>query len=174
VREAKRQGHEWVLIIEDDCAPCEGFAERWPPLREELWKTRGEWDVFLGGPTQVHGPASHLTQQIMLIGHAYALHFYVICSRNYDKVLMWDGDEHGPIDVYYRDIFQIAATTPLIAIQRPSPSDILGKDVDYSIYFSDSETALQKLSYGERTRLGTVLLLVASISLIAYIWKGRK
>lgn len=174
VTEAKRRGQEWVLIIEDDCAPCDGFAQRWPPLREELWANRGGWDVFLGGPTQIHGPAKHLSTNIILIGHGYALHFYVICARNYDAVLKWDAEEHGPIDVYYRDIFQIATTMPLIAIQRPSPSDIRGIDVDYSDIFSDSEDALQRLSYGERTRVGTVVLLFASIGLIAYIWRGRK
>jgi GR25 family glycosyltransferase involved in LPS biosynthesis len=174
IKEAKRSGYKWVLIVEDDCTPAAGFRERWPALRDNLWATQEKWDVFLGGPTQVHGPAQHLTESIILIGHGYALHFYVICARNYDIAIQWDADRHGPIDVYFRDVFQIATVNPLIAIQRPSPSDIRGIDVDYSDIFSDSEEALQKLSYGERTRFGTVALLFASIGLIAYIWKRSK
>jgi hypothetical protein len=174
IREAKRRQYEWILIIEDDCAPCDRFAERWPPLRDNLWATKDKWDVFLGGPTQVHGPASHLTQDIILIDHAYALHFYVICARNYDAALKWDADKHGPIDVYYRDIFQISTTLPLIAIQRPSPSDIRGINVDYSDIFSGSETTLEKLSYSGRTRVGTVLLLCASVAIVSLMWNKRR
>jgi len=174
IKEAKRRGYEWVLIVEDDCTPTAGFKDRWPALRNDLWTTRDKWDVFLGGPTQVHGPAQHLTNDILLIGHGYALHFYVICARNYDTALQWNADRHGPIDVYFRDVFNIATVNPLVAIQRPSPSDIRGIDVDYSDIFSDSEHSLERLSYGERTRIGTVVLLFASIGLIAYIWKRSK
>jgi len=174
IREAKRRGYNWILIVEDDCTPSPGFANRWPALCDDLWKKQDKWDVFLGGPTQVHGPAEHLTKDILLIDHAYALHFYVICARNYDMALEWNADRDGPIDVYFRDVFQIATVSPLIAIQRPSPSDIRGIDVDYSDIFVDSERMLQSLSYGERTRFGTVVLLIASIGMIAYIWKGSK
>jgi hypothetical protein len=174
IREAQRRGYPWVLIIEDDCAPSDTIAEKWPALCQELWETREHWDVFLGGPTHIQAPAEHLTSNLLMIDHAYALHFYVICRENYDRALKWDPEEHGQIDVYYADIFRIATVTPIIAVQRPSLSNIIGRDADYTELFTNSELALKKLSYMDRTRVGTVMLLFASLLIVGIIWKKRQ
>ena len=49
--EAARRGLPWVLVIEDDCLPVADFVARWSAIKEELWASRAEWDIFLGGPT---------------------------------------------------------------------------------------------------------------------------
>jgi len=100
----------------------------------------------------------------------YALHFYVLRASAYEKAIAWNPDRHGPIDVYYSDQFRIVTTYPLLAIQRPSTSDIKGTAANYSDFFNESDNVLQQLSYAFRTRDGTLVLLVLSTAILAALW----
>jgi hypothetical protein len=100
----------------------------------------------------------------------FALHFYVLQAAAYEKVIAWNPDRHGPIDVYYSDVLRIVTTQPLLAKQRPSMSDIKQEQIDYSDFFEESENIIQQLIYALRTRDGTVGLLVLSAAILAAIW----
>jgi len=169
-REAMRKGLPWVLILEDDCDPVADFTDRWPTVKEALWNERDSWDMFLGGPTFIQGPAEPLGPLTRIQG-AYALHFYVLRASAYEKALAWNPDRHGPIDVYYSDQFRIVTTTPLLAVQRKSMSDNEEEEVDYGHLFRQSEKVLEQLLYSARTRDGSVALLVFSVLVIAIIWR---
>jgi hypothetical protein len=174
-RDAMRRGLPWILVLEDDCDPVADFTERWPIVKEALWAERDSWDIFLGGPTFIQGPAEALGPLTRIEG-AYALHFYVLRASAYEKALAWNPDRHGPIDVYYSDQFRIVTTQPLLAVQRRSVSDNEEEEVDYGYLFRRSEHVLQQLLYSARTREGSVGLLFLSAMILAFIWwkKGRR
>jgi hypothetical protein len=163
--EAMRQGLPYVIIIEDDCIPVPEFSQRWPALLEAL-EADDEWDMFLGGPTNVQGPID-VRGPLIEIERGFALHFYVLKACAYERAIAWNPDRHGPIDVYYSDEFRVVTTHPLIATQRPSKSDILGKNVDYTGGFQHTTETIDKLLYSLQTRQGTLLLLGLSVLLVA-------
>ena len=169
-REAMRKGLPWVLIVEDDCVPVADFAQRWPVVKQALWDEYDQWDIFLGGPTYIQGPVELHGDHLIGIEGAYALHFYVLKATAYEKVIAWNPDRHGPIDVYYSDILRIVTTYPLLATQRPSMSDIRKEETDYSYFFNESDHIIKQLTYAFRTRDGTVALLALSIVAIGIIW----
>ncbi len=173
-REAMRKGLPWVLVLEDDCDPAADFTERWPVVKDALWAV-DSWDIFLGGPTFVQGPAEPLGPLTRIEG-AYALHFYVLRASAYEKAIAWNPDRHGPIDVYYSDQFRIVTTQPLLAVQRRSISDNEEEEVDYAYLFRRSEIVLEQLLYSARTRQGSMGLLFLSVIILAFIWwkKGRR
>ena len=169
-REAMRKGLPWVLIIEDDCVPVADFAARWPTIKRALWNERNAWDIFLGGPTYIQGPIEPRGKHLLEIEGGYALHFYVLQAAAFGKVIAWNPDRHGPIDVYYSNILRIVTTYPLLAKQRPSISDIKQEQTDYSDFFEESENVIQQLTYALRTRDGTVALIFVSVALLAALW----
>ena len=169
-REAMRKGLPWVLIIEDDCVPVADFAARWPTIKRALWNERNAWDIFLGGPTYIQGPVEPRGKHLLEIEGGYALHFYVLQAAAFGKVIAWNPDRDGPIDVYYSNILRIVTTYPLLAKQRPSISDIKQEQTDYSDFFEESENVIQQLTYALRTRDGTVALIFVSVALLAALW----
>jgi hypothetical protein len=172
-REAMRLGLPWVLVLEDDCDPVADFAARWPVVKNALWAERDSWDIFLGGPTFIQGPAEPLGPLARIEG-AYALHFYVLRASAYEKALAWNPDRHGPIDVYYSNQYRIVTTLPLLAVQRRSVSDNEQEEVDYGYLFRRSEHVLEQLLYAARTRDGSVALLFLSAALLSLIWWKKK
>jgi hypothetical protein len=172
-RKAMLAGLSWVLVIEDDCVPADDFAERWPAVRDALWEERDAWDIFLGGPTYVQGPAQFHGKHLVEIGSGFTNHFYVLNVSAYTKAIAWNPDRHSYIDVYYANQFRIVTTQPLLAYQRVSQSDIKHETVDYSKIFQDSERALEQLTYVLRTRSSSIVLVGLSLLAMYVIWKKR-
>lgn len=173
VREAMRHGHPWILVVEDDCVPAADFAQRWPVVKKALWEERGAWDIFLGGPTYIKGPIQPHGKHLVEIESGYALHFYVLQAAAYEKVIAWNPDRHGPIDVYYSDQLRIVTSQPILATQRNGVSDIEKKELSHDTTFDDSDRALQQLAYSFRTREGTLVLLALSVAVVAAVWWRR-
>jgi hypothetical protein len=196
-REAAARGLPWVLVVEDDCTPAcgrvgdndctpacgrvgdndctpaEDFARRWPAVREALWSSRDSWDIFLGGPTFVEGPVRRIggASDLLEVEQGFALHFYVLNTSAYATAAAWNAERDGPIDVYYSGAMRIAASPAgHLALQRPSASDIQGREVDYGREFRDSEAKLMALAHADRTRTATAGLVVASA--VALGWLG--
>lgn len=172
-REAMRRGLPWVLVIEDDCLPVADFTERWPIVKKALWNEMGSWDIFLGGPTYIQGPIEHKGKDLISIDTAFATHFYVLQAAAYERVIAWNPDRHGPIDLYYSNQLRKVTTYPMLATQRASLSDIKGTIIDYSKFFDESDDSMQQLMYAYRTRGGTVALLVVSLLAIWLISSRR-
>ena len=171
-REALRLGLPWVIVVEDDCLPSGDFAERWPVVRDALAAEKGQWDIFLGGPTYVQGPID-MRGPLIGIDTGFALHFYVLNASAYEKAIAWNADRHGPIDVYYSNQFRIVTTHPPLAVQRPSVSDIKGEYRNYTDHFDESDETFQKLFYAARNRQTTIIMLCISAGLVAYLLSRR-
>ena len=173
VREAMRHSHPWILVVEDDCVPAPDFTNRWPVVKKALWEERDAWDIFLAGPTYIQGPLQPVGNELVQIGQGFATHFYVLHASAYEKVLAWNPDRHGPIDVYYSDQLRIVTSQPILATQRNGVSDIKNKEISYAKIFDDSDRALQQLAYSFRTREGTLVLLAISMAVVAAVWWRR-
>jgi hypothetical protein len=174
IRAAKEKKLPWVLVIEDDCVPTAGFGERWPQIREDLWATREQWDIFYGGVTTVHPPVHMITTSIGTVDQARSTHFYVINEGAYDKALTW-GPDKTPIDYYWANTpIRQAFVQPFLAIQRPSESDIEEKNVDYLAWFKKAETNLTKFRYADRHRLSTFVGgVVIGAGVLWWYWRRR-
>jgi hypothetical protein len=147
IREAQKRGLPWALIVEDDCQPAPDFGARFPAVREALWKTRGQWDVFLGGPGWIEGPVRPLADgKLYEFRKGVLLHFYVIDASAYDKAAAWNPDKHGPIDEYYSvALRKVTVEPPYLASQRPSMSNIRKTGVNYENDLRRSEEKMKSL-----------------------------
>jgi hypothetical protein len=158
-RLAKQKGLDWILVLEDDCLPTPWFAQRWPKIKQTLWEERASWDIFLGGPTYLNGPIED-RKELVSVAQAMALHFYVLNSSAYEKVAAWNPDRDGPIDWYISKTLRIITATPFLAVQRPSLSDIKGKEFNYGEIFQSSQETLDKLKYAQGARGSVIAFLL--------------
>ncbi len=122
IADALQQGYESVLIIEDDTL----FADNAATVLEKSYSeaTGRGWDMFYLG-ANITSPITRLTSNLIKLNSAHAAHAYIINSSLYDVVLSYEINK--PIDVYYHDLMKertVLMCDPMIAIQRPSYSDI--------------------------------------------------
>jgi hypothetical protein len=145
---AKERKYPWVLIVEDDCVLSSTALEKFKALLPFLWNYKDDWDIFYGGTTFIkYGIRKSYDPPLFQVS-GYATHFCLIHNSSYNKIL----DNHPrhiddfkiPIDVYYSNKLRIWTTTPFIAKQRPSISDIVlttNGDAAYADYDSESNKA---------------------------------
>jgi hypothetical protein len=159
-RLAKQKELDWILVLEDDCMPTPWFAQRWPKIKQTLWEERASWDIFLGGPTYLSGPIDPVRPELVKIAQGLTTHFYVLNATAYDKVIAWNPERDGPIDWYFSKNLRIITTTPFLAVQRPSISDIKGTEFNYEGLFQSSQETLEKLKYGHERRGSVIAFLL--------------
>ena len=74
-------------------------------------------------------------------------HFCLIHRDAYKKILdkipKTPQTMKDPIDVWYSAHMRIWTTTPFLAVQRPTQSDIENKNMDYSALFDSAESMLK-------------------------------
>lgn len=83
-------------------------------------------------------------------------HFCIFPNTSYDKVIEAIKNSEDHLDLIYvgNDNIRIFCTYPFIAIQAPSYSDILKRDVKYNGLFSSSEEILKKYLESENALEG--------------------
>jgi glycosyl transferase family 25 len=147
IREAQKRNLPWVMVIEDDCQPVADFKDRFPGVKDALWKTRGQWDIFLGGPGWIDGPVRPLTEGgLYEFRKGVLLHLYVMDASAYEKAAAWNPDRDGPIDEYFSiALRKVTIEPPYLASQRPSMSNIRKTNVDYNGDLKQSEEKMRKL-----------------------------
>jgi hypothetical protein len=147
IKEAQKRGLPWVMVIEDDCQPVADFKDRFPGVRDALWKTRGEWELFNGGPGWIDGPIRPLGEGgLYEFGKGVFTHFLIVNASAYDKAMLWNLYKDGAIDKYYSvALKKVTTEPPYLAYQRPSMSNIQKKDMDYSGNLRESEEKLRTL-----------------------------
>jgi len=153
VKKAKDAGLPCAFLFEDDCQPCSAMGQ-WGAVAGFLERNSGDWDLFYGGATMVH-PVRWICGfrnpgvEIVECRHALAVHFVVYNESSYERALGWfdlpQPEEARPaIDTWLTRIgLRIWTTTPALAVQRPSFSNSLGMDVDYSGYFERANAKLE-------------------------------
>lgn len=141
---AKNRKYPWVLIIEDDCILNPNARTNFLKLLPFLWENRTEWDFFSGGTTFIreHRWIDKKLKVCQVKG--FASQFMLIHYEAYSKVidLFYKQEKIPLIDVFYKDNFRIWTSVPYISGQRPTKSDISGKEENYAELFTEAEQLL--------------------------------
>ena len=146
IRIAKENNLPWVLVLEDDCFPVEGAFQRFCELIPSLWERRNEWDIFMGGLTSPKINSIVQKSPILFNADGLTAHFSLIHQKSYHIILNDITKKPIFIDEYYRDTphIRMFCTTPQLAIQKPSMSDITGSFADYNLSFIHIDEDLMK------------------------------
>ncbi len=117
------KGNEWpyVLIMEDDCV-FQGTVETYDYLLNAIKDLPENWEVLLGGI--YNGKTEPFNNNWSRVGEFCGLHFYIVNSKAYDKILAWDGTQH--IDRWMNlknQRLKCYVTNKFVATQRPGFSD---------------------------------------------------
>jgi GR25 family glycosyltransferase involved in LPS biosynthesis len=146
VRLAKERNYPYVLILEDDCMFHQDSLRDFQRILPTLMKRHREWDIFLGGVTQIKKASMVQQHPAIYEVKAYPTHFCLLNATAYDKIL--EAYDDTEIDYFYQMHLRQWTTLPYIATQRPDKSDIINKTADYTKYFQDSATILRGLTVG--------------------------
>jgi hypothetical protein len=127
IKIAKANNWDKVLIMEDDVMFSQGFTEYTTKVFNDL---PTNWDILLGGIYHARTSVS-VNSNWNKVSEFCALHFYMVNSRAYDKLLTYDYTQH-----YDRWIGRLGINCyvpkKLFAIQEDGFSDNVGKVTDYN------------------------------------------
>lgn len=134
IENAKSNNSNCLLILEDDFLPLEGFSSR---IEDVLSNLPDDWDMFyLGGHHSI--PPVHLFSGIGRAIATSTTHAYMVNMKAYNFLINYIRSNDKQIDLIYRDLqwtmaLNIYCSIPDLVTQRPSYSDIVFQDVDYSL-----------------------------------------
>lgn len=129
IRLAKEKGWDKVLIMEDDLyIPAKEKARNY--VSEAFKKVPDDWDIILGGVYYVRNQVK-ANNYWTRIGEFCALHFYIVNSSCYDKILTYDGTNH--IDRWVGKLgLNCYVPSRFFAIQYDGFSDNVKKETNYN------------------------------------------
>ena len=155
IKMAKERGYPWVVVLEDDCEAKPDSLEQFRELLPVLWKRKSEWDIFLGGCTNVRIIKQVEVEPPIFQITGLTTHFCLYNSDAYDKII----EQYNPkndnniiqIDLYYQKKLRMVCTTPFLAVQKPGVSDIEEESVDYLPHYTNAETTLNNFLESQKT-----------------------
>lgn len=127
--DAIREGHDRILIFEDD---VEFFPNALENLTQSLKELPKDWDMFYLGANLDRFPAYEVSLHLAKLVGAYATHAYATRRRMFPILHEINRNTDIPHnDVYYAEnihpYYNCYLAVPLVAGQRESYSDIQGK-----------------------------------------------
>lgn len=126
---AKQNDWHEVLIMEDDCV-FQGKEQTYDYLLNALEDAPADWDILLGGI--YFGNVVPFNNYWNKVGEFCGLHFYIVNSKAYDKILKYDGTQHIDRFMNSKNRLNCYVTKKFLATQRDGYSDNQGKHVDLS------------------------------------------
>jgi len=141
IKKAKERNQECVLILEDDCAFLESPHELLDKAFNDLNHQPPCDILYLGA--NVLADINRVSPNLGKINGSYCAHAYVVFKKAYDHILNFNWKDYRAIDELYMNMsrdsrFNVYTVLPVLAIQRPSYSDIEQKEVNYSNVILDS------------------------------------
>jgi|GEM_PF-1188727 len=141
IRIAKERKWPYVLILEDD-AMFEDNAND-ILLRSVNEIQNHNWDVlYLGASLLAH--TTRVSDCLIKLTHAYALHAYIVNSQMYDTIL--NLPQIYEMDVHYNLIMpqhNMYMCDPMIAYQMPNYSDLQNGYRDYNAAMKEAYSELK-------------------------------
>lgn len=127
--------NENVLIFEDDAEFIDENLVYLDPILKDLSKV--EWDMFYIGGNLLR-PAYQVSKHLARLSHCYSAHAYGVNKRFIEFLVNTiEYNKSHIIDVIYGDYivpnFRCYISIPMLCIQAESYSDILKKNIDYSV-----------------------------------------
>lgn len=128
--DAKKNGYERILILEDDIEFSETFVQDWENWSSEIPE---DWEMLYLGGNLVGWHPSPVTEHVHKGEHIFAIHALGLRSSTFDSMISAI-DMNTPVDVTYGHQsvnFSSYLMVPRMAWQRPGRSDIQNKYVNY-------------------------------------------
>ncbi|GIU69780.1 MAG: hypothetical protein KatS3mg002_1016 [Candidatus Woesearchaeota archaeon] len=136
-----------VLIFEDDVKFLPNARENFELALKDLEEV--EWDMFyLGG--NICNTITPVTKHLGKLSHAQSTHAYMV-NKNFISRLLLEIPRYyaTPLDLIYTSIIPtinaFISIPEMIAVQRPSYSDIEKRDVEYESWMIDRYKSHLKL-----------------------------
>ena len=130
IQMAKDNLFPYIIIIEDDC-----IFQAKEHTREYVYNALSnlpdQWDLLLGGIYETKG-LTRYNDYWSKTKEFCALHFYIVHSNAYDKILSFDGSIHIDRWMASRGELNCYVTNKLFATQSNGYSDNAKQKVDYS------------------------------------------
>lgn len=174
------EGCDYAIILEDDCSLTQKGQESFMQLLPLLKQRRNEWDVFMGGVTNISDEVVKGKEPPLFEVRCQTSHFCFFNSQGMQKVVS-NLSEEEVYDIFLKKHLRIWCTVPHIAIQKRSHSDIEEKYVDYENCFHVSHEALEKslrayrsTSPFSRSSIQILLAIVMFSILISCVWRMRR
>lgn len=125
------QERDWdkVLIMEDDIV-FQGKEKTIPYFNECLKNLPNDWDILLGGLYE-KSKTTHYNKYWDSVECFCGLHFYIVNSGCYEKLLTWDGVSHYDKWLGKQNL-SIFVTNKYISHQRDGYSDNSETVTDYN------------------------------------------
>lgn len=140
LQEAKANGLQTILILEDDAVPEPNWFERWVEIKEYLDTHLDEWEVFNGGVhfLRHYFAVKELNQSCLIDGRVgCASHFIYLNLNAIDKFLRWE-DEKQDIDIFYCN-HKLYCSYPILSKQADGQSDIVEKERKWFLTYMQNE-----------------------------------
>lgn len=128
---------DYVIIMEDDICFQPGG---WQHFIDGFKKLPDDWDLYFGGV--YHGVVTDLGGGIAKVDDCCSTHLYAVHSRYYSQVMSCPEIKGQHIDRWYANSQCAYLAWPMAAIQKPSYSDIVKNDVDYTHYLKERNLKL--------------------------------
>jgi GR25 family glycosyltransferase involved in LPS biosynthesis len=137
IQYAKDKNLDNILILEDDIFFKEGTFELLEKSLKSLFK-RDDWDIYYVSANVFDGTLNLIDENLMRIHGCYCVHAYIIPSRAYDKMLVYNPEVDPPIDAWItQQPFTKLGGYPLIISQIDSVSDNIGGFIGYDEIFTN-------------------------------------
>ncbi len=140
IRLAKEKGWDSVLIMEDDLyIPAKQKARQY--ISEAFNKVPEDWDILFGGiyhSKQISKANNYWNR----VGELCGAHFYLVHSRNFDKLLTWDASNHWDRWLGLQGL-KCYIPSRFFAIQYDGYSDNVNKVTDYNNIYLKHFTILK-------------------------------
>lgn len=138
---AKKLKLKYIIIMEDDCHPTSKFDDNLNEILLHLSKIKSEWNIFLGGVTNVWHFNNYTkinnNLDLLSINKGKTTHFIIYNENCYDFFL--NHEINIPIDKCWHHKLNALISIPFIAIQRDGISSIEKKYVNYYDKFKSIE-----------------------------------
>lgn len=126
---AKQKEYEHVIIMEDDCV-FQGKEKTLDYINKCLLNAPNDWDILLGGVyySKQRSPFNEYWERV---GEFCGLHFCIVNSKAYDKILEYDFTQHIDRWMNINNRLNCYVAKKFFATQRDGFSDNTKKKEDY-------------------------------------------
>jgi hypothetical protein len=137
IRQAKDEGVENLLFVEDDCVLTDEFDEVVEAATQQV--PVGDWDILYYGANHTWARTEEISPNVLQCFGSYTTHCMGIKRRMFDSLLRLQ--PHHVIDKVIADTIhpthKCYAVWPNVAIQKPGYSYLSMKEMDYTDYFKN-------------------------------------
>lgn len=136
INHARHDSIDKLLLLEDDVDFTPNFAEVFSSAISQCPK---DWDMLYLGANHTWSPTFGVSENVLRLSGSVCWHAVALRHTIFNTILGWSADR--PIDKMAADSlhtkYDCYAVWPNIAIQKPSFSNVEGRERDYSEFWKN-------------------------------------